>query len=72
MSDPFIQQRAEAILAMMSPADLESVHLKLKNPTPGEKAPSIQSIAIALAEYEKRTGTRTAKIKLVKALSKFI
>jgi|GEM_PF-4874370 len=72
MTDSFIQQRAEAILAMMSPADLQAVHLKLKNPSAGNQSATIHSIAIALAEYEKRTGTRTAKIKLVKALSKFI
>lgn len=65
MTDEFIQQRAEAILAMMSPADLESVHLKLKG-----KDMTIQSVAIALAEQEKRMGTRTAKVKLVKALGK--
>lgn len=66
MTDEFIKQRAEAILAMMSPADLEAVHLKLK----GKVGLTIESVAIALAEQEKRMGTRTAKIKLVKALGK--
>jgi hypothetical protein len=65
VTDAFIKERADAILTMMSAADLESVHVKLKG-----KQMTIESLAIALAEQEKKMGTRTAKVKLVKALSK--
>ncbi|MFZ4126185.1 MAG: hypothetical protein ACOYJ2_09000 [Rickettsiales bacterium] len=65
MTDSFIKERADAILTMLSPADLASVHVKLKG-----KEMTIESVAIALAEQEKRMGVRTAKVKLVKALSK--
>lgn len=68
MNDSNILARAEQMLSMLSDDDKDFVLRKLERP--GKKTPALLAVATALARFETKNGTRTAKARLTKALIK--